>query len=322
MNDKNNARNNNRVIAEAGIGFAKYGGAFGDYLHQCVLPIFAISKNNLIPLGTGFIITNSGIMMTARHVVENIIDKKEIRDSGEPIENFGLFALYSSDKKNTKTKISSDCYIGGPIHITGIISSESFDIALCQLQLLKKIDTGEQLQYPIVRLNLSIPKAGMKILGVGYCKNKVSSDEYINKDNKKVRYIEYSHNFTTTSGEVVKYIKSQGIRHFPHFHTTARFDSGMSGGPVFMENGSVCGVICSSFSSSEYEKEYISYVSDIGPTLSFEVDILLEGKTKPQKFTLFELIKLNIISTDDSKNSIEIVTSESGKAFLKRPISN
>ncbi|GAH16086.1 unnamed protein product, partial [marine sediment metagenome] len=42
----------------------------------------------------------------------------------------------------------------------------------------------------------------------------------------------------------------------------------------------------------------------------------------PQKFTLFELIKLNIINADDSKNSIEIIVNESGKAFLKRPISN
>jgi len=323
MNNKNNSQiNKNRVIAEAGTGFARYKGAFGDSLHQGVLPIFAMSNNNFVPLGTGFIITNSGIMMTARHVIENIIDNKEIRDSGEPIENFGLFALYSSDKKNTKTRISSDCYIGGPIRIIGITTSKSIDIALCQLQLMKKIDTGEQLQYPIVRLNLSIPKVGMKILGVGYCKNKVSSDEYIKKGYKKIRYLNYSHEFITTGGEIVEVIESQGNRRWPHFRTTAKFESGMSGGPVFIENGSVCGVICSSLSNCTDESGYISYVSDLGPTLSFKVDILLEGKTEPQKFTLFELIKLNIINADDSKNSIEIIVNEAGKAFLKRPISN
>lgn len=319
----NPKRQKNRVIAEANTGFSSYQGSDGDLLHQTVLPIFAMSKKNIIPLGTGFIITNSGLMLTAKHVIEDFVDKRKIRGTNEPIENFGLFALYSSDKKNDKTSISSECYIGGPIHIINFTTDKSLDVALCQLTLIKKIDTGEQLQFPIVRLNLSIPKIGMKILGAGYYKNQVLSDENIKKDDDtKIRRIEYSHELITTGGEIAEVIESQGFRHWSHFRTTAKFESGMSGGPVFLENGSVCGIICSSISSYPEESEYISYVSDIGPALSFKVNILLEGNTEPQKFTLFELIKMNIISVDDSKNDIEIIVDESGKAFLKRSILN
>jgi len=319
----NPKKKKNRVIAEADTNFASYQGADGDLLHQSVLPIFAMSKNNIIPLGTGFIITNSGLMLTARHVIENIVDKRKIIDTNEPIENFSLFAIYSSDKKNDKTSISPDYYIGGPIRIISFTTDKNLDIALCQLTSMKKIDTGEQLQFPVVKLNLSIPKLGLKILGVGYCKNQILSDINIEKDHdKKIRRVEYSHKLITTGGEIAEIIESQGFRKWSHFRTTAKFESGMSGGPVFMENGSVCGIICSSFSNPQEESEHISYVSDIGPALSFKVNILLEGNTVPQQFTLFELIKMNIISVDDSKNDLEIIFDESGKAFLKRSILN
>jgi hypothetical protein len=309
----------NQPAAEAG-SFAGYKGARGDILHQTVLPIIAMSKRNVIPLGTGFLITNSGLIMTARHVIEDFIDRIEIRDCNEPVENFGLFAIYESDIKNERTKLSSNCYVGGPIRIIQTCASAGLDIALCQLQLKRKKETGEALRFPIVRLNLDIPKNGVKILGVGYCKSKVLKDKYIKKGKNRIRFLNYSHNLVTTGGEIVEYIKSQGYRRFPTFRTTARFDPGMSGGPIFRENGSVCGVICSSLSNCTDRNGYISYVSDIGPALSFTVDILLEGKKEPQKFTLFELIKMNIIGADDSKNRVKTIIDKHGKSFAIRQI--
>jgi len=319
VNNNDSKIQKNRIVAEAD-SFAGYKGARGDRLRQTVLPIIAMSKNNVIPLGTGFSITNSGLIMTARHVIEDFIDRREIRNCNEPVENFGLFAIYESDIKNESTKLSSDCYVGGPIRIIKTYASAGLDIALCQLQLKQKIGTGEALRFPIVRLNLDIPKNGMKILGVGYCKSKVLKDNYIKKGKHRIRFLNYSHNLVTTGGEIVEYIKFQGCRRFPTFLTTARFDSGMSGGPIFRENGSVCGVICSSLSNCMDKNGYISYVSDIGPALAFKVDILLEGETEPQKFSLFKLIKTNIISADDSKNRIKIIIDKSGKSFAIRQI--
>ena len=265
-------------------------------------------------------ITNGGMMMTARHVIEDFIDRKEIRDLNEQVKNFRLFAIFKSDIKNERNKLSSDCYAGGPLRIIKIYVSAELDIALCQLELVRKIDTDKQLQYPLIRLNLSVPKKGEKILGVGYRKSKVLQYKHKKINDQKIKLLEYSHNFMTTEGEIVEYInKPQGIRPFPTFLTTARFDFGMSGGPVFRENGSVFGVICSSQESIDKDG-YISYISDIGPALSFKVDILLAGDKDPQKFSLLELINMNFINADDSKNEIKIIVDKTGKSFAIRPI--
>ena len=313
-------RNKIRVITEAETSFASYKGTFGDLLHQGVLPIFAMSNNNLVPLGTGFIISPSGIMMTARHVVEDFVDRKEIRDSNEPIENFGLYVLYASDKKHDYSSDYSNCYIGGPIRIIKISTDVNLDIALCQLQAMQKVDTGELLKYPTVKLNFSVPQLGMKVLGVGYSGSQFSQDKYIKKGKYTKRCVDYSCKFVTTGGEIVEVIKSQGHRRWPHFRSTARFEPGMSGGPVFIENGSVCGVICSSFSNCTDESGYMSYVSELWPALAFKVDVLLEGNMEPQKITLFELIKMNIIGTDDSKNKIEMIVDKTGNTIGIRRI--
>ncbi len=52
---------------------------------------------------------------------------------------------------------------------------------------------------------------------------------------------------------------------FPCYQVSARFDGGMSGGPVFDETGSLCGLVCSNIDSSHLEGEPISYVTTLWP---------------------------------------------------------
>jgi len=304
-----------KIIAQADTGFHSYKGIPGDLLYQTVLPIFAMSQNNAVLLGTGFIITNSGLVITAKHVVDNFIERDDIRDSKEPIENFGLYALCDSDKKHDCTSDFSDCFIGGPVGINIISTDVNLDIALCQLQSMQKIDTREFYQHKTLTLNFSVQQKEIKILGVGYDKGRFSKFTYEKKGKHTVKYLELNRKLVTTSGKITDVFKSQAHRHWPHFCCTSRFESGMSGGPVFAENGSVCGVICSSFNISNNEDGYISYVSELWPALSIKVDILLEGEKKTKKLTLYELMKMNLISTDDSKDKIEMISDKNTNTF-------
>ena len=79
----------------------------------------------------------------------------------------------------------------------------------------------------------------------------------------------------TTAGIVqeVHHQKRDGVRlPFPCFQTNARFDGGMSGAPIFNDQGSVCGLVCSSLPPSIPDKDHASYVSTIWPMLLIPID--------------------------------------------------
>jgi len=302
-------------------GFLEYGGDFGDLCHQTVLPIFAMSQKNMIPLGTGFVIASSGLLMTARHVVEDFVDKKEIRDTGEPIENFRLYVLHVSDKKHPNGSPFAGNNIGGPILITRIYTDPNLDIAIGWIQALHNVENGEPLSFPSVKLGFSAPILDENILGIGYHSSafSVPMSKVDVSDVKK--HVEYSRKFTTTTGTVAEVIGSQGFRKWPHFRSSAKFEPGMSGGPVFLENGSVSGVICSSISGGAEDEGYISYVSEIWPALSFDLDVVLQNGEDPQKLTLLEMVQQNLVKSDDSLKKIETIVNEFGKVVgIKRSL--
>lgn len=58
---------------------------------------------------------------------------------------------------------------------------------------------------------------------------------------------------------------------FPCYEVGARFDAGMSGGPVFDETGCLCGIICSNFDGSHIEGPPVSYVSSLWPVFSLGI---------------------------------------------------
>ena len=59
---------------------------------------------------------------------------------------------------------------------------------------------------------------------------------------------------------------------FPCYRVGARFDPGMSGGPVFDEYGSLCGLVCANLDGSHETGEPISYVTTLWPLFTLMVD--------------------------------------------------
>jgi hypothetical protein len=87
---------------------------------------------------------------------------------------------------------------------------------------------------------------------------------------------------------------------FPCFRTDARFDAGMSGGPVFNADGQVCGVICSSFPPAEPEEEHASYVSLIWPAFGLRLCEAKPAFASSSTFVLDEAIagRLQVLNLD------------------------
>ena len=57
---------------------------------------------------------------------------------------------------------------------------------------------------------------------------------------------------------------------FPSCEMNMEVLGGMSGGPVFRENGSVCGILCSSFDFAE-SRSHVSFASLIRPAASLRL---------------------------------------------------
>lgn len=113
-------------------------------------------------------------------------------------------------------------------------------------------------------------------MGFGYYNMKVDVG---NKPLSVTHYQETAH----TIGKVIVAhpVKRDSVMlGFPSFETNARYDSGMSGGPMFNELGNVCGIICSSFDSSN-DEEHISFASLLWPFLGVSIRVSLETGSKP-----------------------------------------
>ena len=82
----------------------------------------------------------------------------------------------------------------------------------------------------------------------------------------------------------------------PCFRTNARFDGGMSGGPVFNnQTGHVCGVVCSSIPATTTEDEHISYASTIWPVLGTPVDASESGPSGATPYPLMNLYASGVL---------------------------
>ena len=65
--------------------------------------------------------------------------------------------------------------------------------------------------------------------------------------------------------EVFKWQRDYSHLRWPCYQVSARFDGGMSGGPVFDETGCLCGIVCSNVAGSHIDNEPLSYVTTLWP---------------------------------------------------------
>lgn len=281
---------------------------FGHITQQMIMPVISIKGDKITPLGTGFVIAE-GIIVTAKHVIDEFLTINGLKNTVKDIADASLNVLYISDKTHGD---HGQFYLGGMIPITRVWYLDDIDIAFCWIN--KPINTTDNtpLYTPHVKLSPSIPKVGEKILGFGYYKSQIESTSKI-RDGKKV--VDYSHETAFTTGvveEVFPVRRDSGMLSFPCFRVSARFEAGMSGGPIFNEKGAVCGVICSSLKEAMVGG-YISYCSLVWASLATPVEICLKQGDKLGEYSIYDLIRKDIILSDESIDQIFVKHENDGK---------
>lgn len=257
----------------------------GSKIQQVVMPIFQMEANKVTPLGTGFIISPDGLMMTARHLFDHVVAGLIEGNQHHEITDKQFYTLYSTNDKHADGKN----YIGGPWPITRIWTNNTTDIALCQLQPAKL--NGIVKKFDPVRLSFKVPKIDGKVLAFGYYK----SEAKFTQEN----VIEMSQNTAFSSGKIVDVhpVKRDPSRlNFPCFHFDAKSYPGLSGSPIFGEDGSVCGVLCEGIEEEPDSKnDPVTYGSLLWPSIGIQIQAKFSETEPERNIRLYELIKCNNI---------------------------
>jgi hypothetical protein len=102
----------------------------------------------------------------------------------------------------------------------------------------------------------------------------------------------------TTQGTVVQvhHQRRDGCKlPFPCYQTDRRIEGGMSGGPVFSEEGRLCGIMCASFDLGDPPDPPISYVATLWPMLAISIDAPSVVHGTGTSYPMYDLARLGRI---------------------------
>ncbi len=283
---------------------------FGHPIQRGIMPIIAKVGDQFFPIGTGFMVQADGLMMTATHVVSKAAKRRFLRQNtvAEYDMQVELYALYITDEKydrNDKHKL------GGLCPITRAWHRQELDIALCRVT--RPMVNGKPIiKFRLGRLSPGLPKPGEKIIGFGYYEMKGNLTDKV-LDGSRLAY--YAQQTAFTTGQIVEIHpkrRDSSFLRWPCFRTEARFNPGMSGGPIYNESGSICGVICAGDSGGHGDPpQYTSYGALLWPALGIQIELRLRSDDPAEKLLLYDLVKKGLVATDDTIRDIRVVTHNS-----------
>jgi hypothetical protein len=264
-------------------------------LNSRVLPVLVVSPTMLACVGTAFLIAPGGVAVTARHVIDEALVRVD--------QESGAYVAVMWVGSGTDVDDVRDL-LGGliAVHQRAVDGNKS-DLALIRISTLYR--QGEFYPLPTLTLSSRLPKRG-NIIALGYTKFDVESDTTTQTE----RLVTIAQDLHYSTGRITEvYPDGRDATMLPTacFETSARFDAGMSGGPVFGEDGTVCGVVASGMAQDD---GYTSYAS--ATPFVFTVGINDDGRL----VRVCEMAKQGIVRTDDYFNHMRLNERPDGNVDL------
>jgi S1-C subfamily serine protease len=251
-----------------------------DVITEHAVQLVAFRDDHYDPMGSA-IQLRPNLLLTARHVVDDYFAKLDGRVFETGMEaRFGCWAI----QELTDGRIFR-------LAIKKVWAAPWSDLALLS------VESTSDRKPLLVRMNMSPPPVGTKVFAFGYhdCSVKIDGDT-----------VTLARKGSTSVGTVIE-IHDQRRDNFsitwPCFRVDARFDRGMSGGPVFNETGQLCGLVCACMPPAAPGASYNSYVTSLWPMLAIEMDFAREGHP-PGLYTVQELAGDGMIAALDAERVV------------------
>ena len=156
--------------------------------------------------------------------------------------------------------------------VVSAIAHSASDLALLHVSSNpRRSDIESPLRGNAPVVNPFAPRVDERVAAFGYRRGRARASK--NSDGEL--NIVLDDEFMSSVGvvrEIHEWHRDRVMLPFPCYRVGNRFDAGMSGGPVFDEYGSLCGLVCDSFEGSHESGEPISYVTTLWPLFTLMVD--------------------------------------------------
>ena len=263
-------------------------------IQGAIVPVGYRYRKEIRIVGTAFSIAPWGLFVTAAHVVEEAWE-------------FAPGGLNSTDEFDLMIFVfdQGDSYPvwGGGVPVVHADFSRSLDLALLQVPFPKKHD-GTPLRFEHLEIQTRTPRVGDDCFAFGYSEFEFIDEGSIPEVSPALKF-----RFNTARGQIQE-IHPEGRDRFfvryPSFTTGARFDGGMSGGPVIADTGRVIGVVSTSLPATDQDPAHISTCSLIPPLLGFHAFTAQPDNETPKKETLLDMAKRGLLQVDGDLDQVEV----------------
>jgi hypothetical protein len=216
-------------------------------------------------IGTATVVSGY-LAVTAGHVIDDIIHRFGATKGEHGFEVFNYSVrLYQT--------------IPGPRYIVWNVAaawrSEESDLALLHLALHRLSHPEKPVEWRCPRIVCTSPALGTEVAAFGYHSSTVKTR--LNPDNSHhLGLLDVPQASTGEVEEILPRGQPAGRFTFPCYRVAARFDAGMSGGPVYDGQGQLCGIISGTYGNTE--ERPISYVAMLWPMLRLQISANRSGR--------------------------------------------
>lgn len=212
--------------------------------------------DSLLPLGSGFFVAPF-LALTARHVIDEVSEKFHSCPIHEIVGDM---------------KFGIDFSIQHALHglmkwaVMGYGYTPTIDVVALWVELREPAKLPAGFKWELPTLSLAQPRVNQAVNALGYPHSTHRLDE---QGHTEVGLD--PHESTGAIATIHERTRDRVMLPYPCFEASAATKGGMSGGPVFSDDGHVIGVVGSSFELGENNEPEVSYVSAIWPTVGIEL---------------------------------------------------